>query len=319
MKWENAVIISFAGDEDDARQHESLARRYHIPAEHCFRMPNSPFPQSFTPIDTSSLSCVGPRTKLIIGGHGEPSHFNFMSPRELADGLHRCGLRSCGLITMKACAVGAGNYLKELGSELDAHGITVGWLKGYRGLVSFSEGRSRVGLPADLFGIENSKRSWKLGIDIGSVATVFGALAGFGAAAGGIVRAAPFISAAVAKLGLSSGAATGVKTVGIMVSVAGTGAGVGEISRRVAVQGKLPDRLRTKIVPGNAPAPNLSPGSRYKNPGRGIDEESQIESGIQRPAPALLRRQRYQDESRERQTGDIELQRIRGAGSGPRP
>jgi hypothetical protein len=331
MKWDNVVIVCFDTEEALAKQSEVLAKRYRIPPAHCFRVDPSKFPESFRPIGPMSLrDIVGPKTKLILAAHGSPEIFHDMNPRELAKRLDLYGVRRCGLITFKACSVGAKDYLEKLRAELAVSRIRaeIGWLKAYRGVMCIGPGgllsrggKSIVGFPTDKVGAKMSSRLLTLGSAMSCMVGVIAAVIGVTVA--NINCILPILAATLAKAGVSSGVITVLQISVAVCSTLVAGVGGGMVSDGVIGSMKLPDRWRTKIIPGNKPTPNLSKGSRYKHSGI-IDEESMIEScsnrasigarstmewpnpipNVRRPKPAAIRNQHYRGE-------EIELQPLR--------
>jgi len=79
------------------------------------------------------------RDKVMIFAHGDPAFVQGASnytPVDLAKKLKQWGIERAGLITLKCCNVGTGNYLEQFKEALASEGVEVGWLKAYKGFAT---------------------------------------------------------------------------------------------------------------------------------------------------------------------------------------
>jgi hypothetical protein len=71
--------------------------------------------------------------KLLVVSHGSRDTCGGLSPQVLAETIAHTGLRQVGLISLKGCLLGTGQFVYELKSHLMGRGIVFGWIKAYRG------------------------------------------------------------------------------------------------------------------------------------------------------------------------------------------
>jgi hypothetical protein len=138
MKWCKYFIVNLNSGDKAACQHTTAwKQRYLIPYHRCFGlgMPSGADCIPLYPLSSTSFASVDRFSKLIIVSHANDCWINSWTPLELAERLKAWGLKEVGLMSFKACFVGQGNYLDELGGCLSGLGIRFGWLIAYRGSV----------------------------------------------------------------------------------------------------------------------------------------------------------------------------------------
>lgn len=141
FKWrrDQQFIIS-ADNSDRVVCHGAKADRNHlnIPSANFFTMEGLP---------SDALARLDLNSRLTLHGHGDTGAFlikdgeraQHLSPQALARKLQSGGLKQVGVLKLKACNVGNGNYLKELVQELTKLDIQVGYVSGPTG--SYSDDR----------------------------------------------------------------------------------------------------------------------------------------------------------------------------------
>jgi hypothetical protein len=118
-------------------------RRCNAPANHCFYH-GAPIP-GFGQLYQGSLGHVTLTDKLIIVSHGDRTRIDALTYDEFGDLLQNAGLTRCGLLAIKACQVGAGDYLNNLSVSLTGF-IQIGWLVGYKhSVITRSGGHEATG------------------------------------------------------------------------------------------------------------------------------------------------------------------------------
>jgi hypothetical protein len=139
--WQKTCLICLENHPAFLRQVRLWQKYYKIPADSTFCLSEGDLPRkylkgNYRPLQQGCLKDVDLKTQLIIWDHGNPSvvSSNDFGPSELADRLAYWGLKQVGLLSVRACAVGAGEYLENLKDNLVSKGIGVGWLIGYRGV-----------------------------------------------------------------------------------------------------------------------------------------------------------------------------------------
>lgn len=104
-------------------------RRCKVPATHCFYL-GDPVP-GFGQLYAGSLAPVRLQDKLIVVSHGSPESIDTLDYSKFGDLLRNAGLTQVGLLAIKACQVGKGNFLNNLSVSL-AGTVRIGWLVGYK-------------------------------------------------------------------------------------------------------------------------------------------------------------------------------------------
>ena len=117
MKWGNVVILCF--DPEDAVCFNSAMlwrRRYSVPDTHAFFFSESlRVLAGYQPVALGCMSAVvTPLTKLIIIGHGNSRLAASMPVQRFARHMINYGAHQAGLMSIKCCQVGAGQFLNEL-------------------------------------------------------------------------------------------------------------------------------------------------------------------------------------------------------------
>jgi len=134
-KWDDVCILNLQ-PEDSTVNHSARIwkRRYRIPDERCFayqRANKSDFVSTTPGCLNPSVCHIG--TKLMIFAHGDTVSIHRWRANALGELLYNTlGLRSVGLLALKACHIGRMNYLETLGEDLARRGAEVGWLIGYK-------------------------------------------------------------------------------------------------------------------------------------------------------------------------------------------
>jgi len=126
---------------------KSAALRYrqrcNIPGTHCFYL-GHPVP-GFTQLAFGSLAPVTLADKLIIVSHGNRTRIDALPYDEFGDLLVNAGLTRVGLLAIKACQVGAGDYLNNLLVSLTGS-VQIGWAIGYKhSVITQSGGHETTG------------------------------------------------------------------------------------------------------------------------------------------------------------------------------
>ncbi|PHM30482.1 hypothetical protein [Xenorhabdus innexi] len=156
MKWGKVFMLSFPVNRPNRPRDpiiptsEIFKRRYQIPEAHTFAtrampgykclprphsQPSRPAIKPFSQCDLNS--------KLIIVAHGSDNgnsiyheEFGRLDGASLARMLIDYGLTQIGLISMKVCQAGKGEFLSVLIKTLIEEGAQIGWAIGYRSNVS---------------------------------------------------------------------------------------------------------------------------------------------------------------------------------------
>ena len=148
MKWTDAAIVALDPTDPIVMRHARAWRdRYSIPMDRCFAYSNTAI-DGFQPAEAHSLSFAGLSTKLIVVCHGLEQGLvvqrRLCFAESAAGLLVAWGLRSVGLISFKACLLGAGTFLNDVEADLRRRQVQIGWLIGYRHAVRLGAGRHEV-------------------------------------------------------------------------------------------------------------------------------------------------------------------------------
>lgn len=139
-KWkpEDRFILSFEDDNKVIREGAAVQAIDHsIPVQNCFHSASQRMAGGTGTIATTqSLVPLTAAKRLDLHAHGNKENIGKMSPGQLAEWLHKAGLRSVGVLKIHACDVGKGDYLGQLKNELTGRNIEVGYLSGPKGSVA---------------------------------------------------------------------------------------------------------------------------------------------------------------------------------------
>jgi hypothetical protein len=113
----------------------------------------TPFGEMLGP---DSLKHLTLQDRLDLHAHGSLASHEVanMSPSQMADRLASAGLQETGVLKLQACNAGRGQYLEELGDELNKRNVKIGYLSGPEGLLIDTR------LNAKLFGKEFTVPKW---------------------------------------------------------------------------------------------------------------------------------------------------------------
>jgi hypothetical protein len=130
MKWGNCCILCLgASNSVILSSANAWKTRYSVPDTHCFADDTV---AGYNNVHAGCMrACVDGNTKLIIFAHANENIVHIYKAHELAALLLKWGVTDVGLIAIKACEVGKGQYLETLKMHL-ANSGSVGWLVGYR-------------------------------------------------------------------------------------------------------------------------------------------------------------------------------------------
>lgn len=119
---------------------QTITKTITTPVEYKFADPRSNARSPFgMRSSNNSFSNVTVRDRLDICTHGNEQFVGWLTPEELARELFSLGLREVGVLRILSCHTGSGDYLERLRESLDAQGISVGYLSGYRGFFMENE------------------------------------------------------------------------------------------------------------------------------------------------------------------------------------
>jgi hypothetical protein len=147
MKWNNLFLIKLTPDkaiDDSAKEYQEWEK---VPDKQCWSDPKCAGWQEL--VKGCFKQCSPKPTindKLMIIAHGSPSHVGIASSsatetpgqegfdaENLARFLAQWGVTQIGLITFKACYIGAGTFLEDFVQAVPKFKWDVGWVKGYKG------------------------------------------------------------------------------------------------------------------------------------------------------------------------------------------
>ncbi|WP_404991772.1 hypothetical protein [Cupriavidus pauculus] len=183
MKWKDVRVLVISAAEDGRcktliHAANAWADRYNVPSQH--RIFDG-YGKKAGFVKTTSDSLVGmtSASKLIIIGHAnehgiEQLYAKPFSPFSLVNYLRRLGLRQVGLIALKCCLLGRGNYLEQFVDEADGR-IEIGWCIGYRDFALTQEGHEYVGYESHWRGLLpwlKLSDSWRVRIVRGTIPVV---------------------------------------------------------------------------------------------------------------------------------------------------
>lgn len=136
MKWDKVILIMFDANysviRDDAK---AWKKRYKIPDDLCFCFGSKDEIKGFNKLYVGSITGISDlNTKIIITAHGNSTSVGGQSAEKLANNLRLAGIKQAGLISIKSCEAGKGDFLKDLCANLG--GILVGWFNGYTNTAS---------------------------------------------------------------------------------------------------------------------------------------------------------------------------------------
>ena len=144
MKWKDAAILLLQPNDRVIQECAySWRERYAIPIRRCFSHPFSgrhpmagTVPVGFTRLQSDSLAFSSLESKIIVVSHGHPDQVSNeqygLDASQFAAHLAGWGLKNVGLLTFRNCLVGKARYLDNLLVHLNARGIGVGWILGYK-------------------------------------------------------------------------------------------------------------------------------------------------------------------------------------------
>ncbi|PHM65630.1 hypothetical protein Xsto_01779 [Xenorhabdus stockiae] len=159
MKWNKVFILLFPVNRPNRPRDpllptsEVFKRKYRIPEAHsfatktisgyqCLPPPHSQFSQ---PADKPFAQC-DLNSKLIVVAHGSDhgnriyhEEFGGLDGASFARMLIDYGLTQVGLISMKACQAGKGEFLPTLVQTLIEEGVKIGWAIGYKSNINLQD------------------------------------------------------------------------------------------------------------------------------------------------------------------------------------
>ncbi|GAA0829460.1 MAG: hypothetical protein CL858_04290 [Cupriavidus sp.] len=183
MKWNDVRVLVISAAEDGRckaliNAANAWADRYNVPSQHRI-FDGYGRKAGFVKTATGSLSGMTSASKLIIIGHAnahgiEQLYAKPFCPFGLVNYLHRIGLRQVGLIALKCCLLGRGDYLERFVEEADGR-LEIGWCIGYRDVALTREGHEYVGYEShwrDLIPSLKLPDSWRVRIVRGTIPVV---------------------------------------------------------------------------------------------------------------------------------------------------
>ena len=137
-KWDQLYFLKYDADDIIDETGDIYSGFFnHVPADQ--RFTNGQDGNGWTALGegaSNELKKITMADKLFILSHGESNGQigNGSSPDVLARDLKNWGLKNVGLITFKCCNLGIGSFLEMFVSACSGKKITVGWVKGYKGI-----------------------------------------------------------------------------------------------------------------------------------------------------------------------------------------
>lgn len=138
-KWKGKDRLILASDSDSTSKRSALAQRNYrdVPDKNFVTLASLAAGRT----EAADGAAAGPLAQLSLGsrldlhGHGSQRTFEKMSPDALAQKLYDAGLREVGVLKLQACHVGRSDYLPKLKQAMEARGMRVGYLSGFKGEV----------------------------------------------------------------------------------------------------------------------------------------------------------------------------------------
>jgi hypothetical protein len=147
-KWQQYILLLL--DSSLEGPANAWKRRYGIPDRLCFAAKADM--AGYTKLTEGCLngSVSDSNTKIIVMSHGTDTHVllkdKVLDPERFVSGLAKYGLRRAGLLALKGCSLGRGNFLEATSAALVRNHILVDWLIAYRdGVRQLPSGHEAVG------------------------------------------------------------------------------------------------------------------------------------------------------------------------------
>ncbi|WP_340609534.1 hypothetical protein [Xenorhabdus bharatensis] len=137
MSWEKVFILLCSSDPSIYQAADAARRRYRVNLSRCYAYRGI---SNFLPLDSTPppFRHCDLNSKLLIFAHGTPNDTIYIEEdseyngRQLADLLFSCGLKNIGLVSIKACRSGLGNFLPTFVRYFTKK-AKIGWAIGYKG------------------------------------------------------------------------------------------------------------------------------------------------------------------------------------------
>ncbi|MEQ1961594.1 hypothetical protein ABLB69_00065 [Xenorhabdus khoisanae] len=144
MTWKKVFILLCSNHDAIRKAATASIQRYQVPPSRCFAFRKLPGfllldsdPPSFEDCDLNS--------KLLVFTHGTRYNTVYIEEddeyngRQFAKLLISCGLKNIGLVSIKACRSGWGNFLPTFVHYFSINKAKIGWVLGYKGDIFTSE------------------------------------------------------------------------------------------------------------------------------------------------------------------------------------